>query len=410
MSRRLLPSVLITLFLATMPFVLLSVENKRVALYDLAFTLPYLILILVGFLGEKLNQRRILFASIVIGVACAYLCFELPEFLGPHLRSAKGQILSIALPAMLFISFSLSEARLRGSEAMGWLALALSPLLASHLFGESALLSWLFQGRLTEGVFFAHLPNFGIFLGMLFGALGHQTEDRYLRVFRFYLAVSLVPLYYMFERTGMRFRTLQSYQLEVSLSFISSAAVLVYANFYLYWQKVYLDELTGIPNRRALNERMSVLRHHYTVAMIDIDHFKKFNDAFGHEQGDSVLRFVAKHFSRVPQGEVYRYGGEELCIIFQDINAVQALQIVEGLREQLALKDFYIRSSNKARTRTTKHDRKTGDARATKVQVTVSIGVADPTDTNQRPEHVIIAADKALYKAKERGRNRSIAA
>ncbi len=410
MSRRWLPSVLITVSLATMPFVLLSVENKRVALYDLAFLLPYLMLALVGFLGEKLNQRRILFAAFSIGVACAYLCVDLPSASAPMLRANKGQILSVAMPLMLFICFSFQEVWLRGPRAMAWFALSLSPLVVSHALQANARMNWLYQGRLADGVFFHHLPNTGVFFGMLFAGLAHQTEDRYLRVFRYYLAVAVVPLYYVFERTGMRFRTLQQFQLEVSLSFISTAAVLVYANFYLYWQKVYLDELTGIPNRRALNEKLGVLRNNYTIAMIDIDHFKRFNDTFGHEQGDSVLRFVAKHFSFPQNGEVYRYGGEELCIIFEGLNAAQSLAVVETLRDGLARRDFYIRASKKTRESTSRKDRKAGVPKGTKVQVTVSIGVAEPRDPHQRPEDVISFADQALYKAKQRGRNRVVAA
>lgn len=394
-----------------MPFVLLSVDNKRVALYDLAFLLPYLILLLVGFLGEKLNQRRILFAAFSIGFACAYLCVDLPSALSPQLRANKGQILSVAMPLMLFICFSLQEVWLRGSPAIGWFALSLAPLVACHYLQAEPQMAWLFQARIADGIFFHHLPNAGVFLGMLFAGLAHQTEDRYLRVFRYYLAVAIVPLYYVFERTGMRFRTLQQFQLEVSLSFISTAAVLVYANFYLYWQKVYLDELTGIPNRRALNEKLSVLRNNYTIAMIDIDHFKRFNDTFGHEQGDSVLRFVGKHFSSPQNGEVYRYGGEELCIIFEGLNATQSEAVAENLREGLARRDFYIRASKKTRESTSRKDRsKDGVPKGTKVQVTVSIGVAQPRDPHQRPEDVIAMADQALYKAKQKGRNRVVAA
>lgn len=409
MGRRVFPSILITFCLATIPFVLLQVENKRVALYDLAFAMPYLIFLVVGFLGEKLNQRRILFTAILIGLSSAYLCFDLPAFLGPHLRGAKGQILSVALPLMLFIAFSYRENGLRGRIAIAWLAAAAVPLLCGHFFYNAPVFTWLFQGRLGHGVLLRHLPNAGVCLALLFAGLAYQTEDRYLKVFRYYLAVSLLPLYFLFERTGMRYRSLQQFQLEVSLSYISAAAVLTYANFFLYWQKVYLDELTGIPNRRALNERLSILRRHYTIAMIDIDHFKRFNDVYGHEQGDSVLRFVAKHFSTPQRGDVYRYGGEELCIIFEDLNTVQATEILEDLRATLASRDFFIRASRKFRGTTSPSDRKTGSPQGAKVQVTVSIGLADPQHPGQKPESVIAAADQALYRAKQTGRNRVVA-
>ena len=65
----------------------------------------------------------------------------------------------------------------------------------------------------------------------------------------------------------------------------------------MYWEKVYIDELTGIPNRRAFDEYLKKLGRKYTIAMMDIDHFKKFNDTYGHSEGDNVLRFVAKHIA-----------------------------------------------------------------------------------------------------------------
>ena len=130
MYRRFIPSIIITLLLAGLPFVLLSVENKRVALYDLMFAAPYVILMLVGFLGEKLNQRRVLFASAVLALGCAYLCFDLPAALEPHVRGAKGQILSIALPLMLFLCFSMKEVWLRGGHGALVFLGVVSPLIA----------------------------------------------------------------------------------------------------------------------------------------------------------------------------------------------------------------------------------------------------------------------------------------
>jgi diguanylate cyclase (GGDEF)-like protein len=410
MGRRALPSILITLFLATLPYLLLSVENKRVALYDLAFAAPYLILILVGFLGEKLNQRRILFTAIAIGICGAYLCLELPDWLGPHARGLKGQIVSVALPAMLYLAFSFEESKLRGQNGLILLGLALAPLLVSHLLPLNARGELLFTTRIQTGFFFGHLPVLGVLSGLAFAFLGAGTEDRYLKVFRIYVAISLIPLFFALERTGARFRSAQQFQLEMSLALISAAAILVYANFFLYWQKVYLDELTGVPNRRALDERLTLLRHHYTLAMVDIDHFKRFNDTYGHEQGDSVLRFVASQLSKGTGAQVYRYGGEEFCMVFENSSARAAEIEMESLRERLAQRDFFIRASRVGRTGSSKRDRRSGPGRASKVNVTISVGIAEPSVRTQPPEDVIQIADEALYKAKQRGRNRVVAA
>ena len=79
----------------------------------------------------------------------------------------------------------------------------------------------------------------------------------------------------------------------------------------------YRDELTGLPGRRALNERLKMLGGNFTIAMLDVDHFKRFNDTYGHDVGDEVLKLVASRIRRVGGGgTAYRYGGEEFCIVF----------------------------------------------------------------------------------------------
>ena len=78
----------------------------------------------------------------------------------------------------------------------------------------------------------------------------------------------------------------------------------------------YTDELTGILGRRALMEHFLGLGKKYTVAMVDIDHFKNFNDTYGHDVGDEVLRRVARVLDGVKDGRAFRYGGEEFTLVF----------------------------------------------------------------------------------------------
>lgn len=81
------------------------------------------------------------------------------------------------------------------------------------------------------------------------------------------------------------------------------------------YQMAFRDELTGLPGRRALNERMQRLGRNYVIAMTDVDHFKKFNDTHGHDVGDQVLRLVASRLSKVTGGgRAHRYGGEEFAL------------------------------------------------------------------------------------------------
>ena len=83
------------------------------------------------------------------------------------------------------------------------------------------------------------------------------------------------------------------------------------------FRMAFRDELTGIPSRRALNERLAALGNRYTIAMLDVDHFKNFNDTYGHDLGDQVLKMVAAHIAGVGGGgKAFRYGGEEFTVLF----------------------------------------------------------------------------------------------
>ena len=109
----------------------------------------------------------------------------------------------------------------------------------------------------------------------------------------------------------------------------------------------YRDELTGLPGRRALNERLKMLGGTYSIAMLDIDHFKKFNDKHGHDVGDEVLRLVASRMGRVTGGgTAYRYGGEEFCIVFPRRHIEDCVQPLETVREEISEYRMSIRDRN----------------------------------------------------------------
>lgn len=165
----------------------------------------------------------------------------------------------------------------------------------------------------------------------------------------------------------------------------------------------YHDELTGLGSRRALNEALLKLGERYAVAMVDVDHFKKFNDRFGHEVGDQVLRMVAGRLEKVSGGgKAYRYGGEEFCVLFRGSGAEEAVPHLEAVRERIQESKFLLRGGDRPKK---KPKKSRGGARR-ETSVTVSIGVAQPARGRTSPEEVIKAADKALYRAKEEGRNR----
>ncbi len=181
---------------------------------------------------------------------------------------------------------------------------------------------------------------------------------------------------------------------------IALAAALVQALFAM----AFLDALTGLPSRRAMDEALGTLGPHFAVAMIDVDHFKACNDTYGHDVGDQVLRMVASKLSGVGGGgRVYRYGGEEFAVLFPGLEAQEALPHVEALREAVAESPFTLRGADRPAE-------KPASARPAQtpreaIRVTVSAGVAEHREGDS-PAEVFRAADAALYGAKAAGRNR----
>ena len=167
----------------------------------------------------------------------------------------------------------------------------------------------------------------------------------------------------------------------------------------------FQDELTGLPTRRAFNEALSKLGSRYTIAMIDIDFFKKFNDRYGHQVGDQVLRLVASKLERsAGGGKAYRYGGEEFAMILPGKDVNESIPHLEILRQIVEELKFIVRSKER-RSGKTKKMRKHKESR-NQERITISIGVADDGGRPSSPQDVIKAADQALYRAKRDGRNR----
>jgi GGDEF domain-containing protein len=173
------------------------------------------------------------------------------------------------------------------------------------------------------------------------------------------------------------------------------------------FRMAFRDELTGLSGRRALNERLAGLGPHYAIAMLDVDHFKSLNDTHGHDVGDQVLKLAASRIARVRGGgEAYRFGGEEFAVIFPGRSVEEAVPHLEALREEIAGYRMEMRhSARKGHGKPGKQRRAARNAEHT-LSITVSIGVAGSGIRPDTPEAVVQAADKALYRAKDKGRNR----
>ncbi|MDQ1339703.1 MAG: hypothetical protein QG567_856 [Campylobacterota bacterium] len=179
----------------------------------------------------------------------------------------------------------------------------------------------------------------------------------------------------------------------MALFFISSALILFFSIISESHHIAFYDELTNIPARRALMEELAKLGRKYTIAMVDIDHFKKFNDTHGHDIGDAVLKLVASNLSHTTGGaKAFRYGGEEFTIVFPKKSTEEAKIHLEEIREKISKTPYTLKNQKTKKPKT--------------LFVTVSIGMAQKTSKEKTPQEVMKQADNALYKAKKAGRNK----
>ncbi len=188
--------------------------------------------------------------------------------------------------------------------------------------------------------------------------------------------------------------------------YLSTAGlILLVAMLETSYRMAYDDSLTGLPGRRALDEALLRLAGSYSVAIVDVDHFKKFNDKYGHDVGDQVLRMVAARLGQVGSGgRAFRYGGEEFALLFAGKSVDACVPVLEQLRRTIADAPFTVR--RRIRPRRWPIAAKRGRKGGTLVRITISIGVAQKNERRVTPEQVVQAADRALYKAKAEGRNR----
>jgi len=274
------------------------------------------------------------------------------------------------------------------------------PLLSRHLF------SW------TKIPLLALLAFLGACTALLIRSLRlHKPVES-----GFLWALIAAFLAFQFGGTG---RTPSAYMATAGLALV---AAVIETTYFM----AYHDELTGLPARRAFNEAELALKEQYAIAIVDIDHFKQFNDTYGHETGDQVLRLVAARLARVTGGgKAFRCGGEEFAILFPEKSAKDVVGHLELLRRIIEISTFRLRGQDRRnqvrRTEEPGSDRRkpAGDrrrgsrahqvaarSRNRELSVTVSIGVAEAGARNREVDQVIAAADKALYRAKAAGRNR----
>lgn len=372
-------------------------------LSDTLVTLPYFLVGATAFLGQRMNYLSIVFSSLFFGIG--YWLVATPLAGWGH--GATMRAIAIAAPLSLALAFRVRPGRLKSVRGLVAAALMLAPLALS--LGVLRLeMPWL--RALVLSSWFPdftgwRLPGISLVLAAGFAATLPWLKDGELRRFATSILFALLPFFH-FLNLGAIPGELPFLTLRAGFAFSVVGSLLLHAIYRVYWQKVYIDELTELPNRRALENHMLVLSRHYAIAMVDIDHFKQFNDTYGHAEGDNVLRFVGFHL-RLQSGLcTYRYGGEEFCVIFEKANSQDALQAMDRVREALASRDFYIRAPKHVREKTSKKDRRPSTLGTPKVRITISVGIAASELHGATPEEVRREADAALYDAKSSGRNR----
>ena len=368
----------------------------------------YAVFIAAAALAWRFHSTRILFSAIVL-----LLGHHALEFF-PHISTAVGRIAFEAVALLLPLNFMLlTYFPERGSEGrtLGWFL--------TLLFFESVFVAAIARPGIPAG--FLHwslIPNYHwrvpqpalLFFTVAFALLLVRVVQNH-RAIDSGMLWSLAAAWLGFQAGGAGKNG--------SAYFGTAALVLASSIVENSYSLAYQDELTGLASRRAFHDALLQLKPPYAIAAVDIDHFKRINDTFGHDTGDQVLRLVASRLARVSGGgEAFRVGGEEFTILFAGRTVKDIIGHLDLLRMNIESSSFRIRTGGERRKTVRESDRRTTGARKIRklpvalpvvhpeaVSMTVSIGVAE-SQPKARPEEVIQQADEALYRAKQSGRNR----
>jgi GGDEF domain-containing protein len=373
---------------------------------------PYVVLVLAVAISAWFNRSRAL--VMLASLLAAYTGYSLASELGSQSFAARAVFtaLAVLVPFNVLLALAFPERGVRQHRNYRWLLVGLAEILIviwiasagrTNLSGTAwrdVLDHWLLRypptplaARLLIAVAFAAA------LARAWPRRGPKELRREPRPLDIGVVAALVAFF-----IGCEWVRLPG----AFGAFMSAAGIIVLAAVLQESHRLaFRDELTNLPSRRALEERLSGLGPTYTIAMVDVDHFKQFNDTHGHPIGDQVLKLVAARLAEIGGGGTsYRYGGEEFCVLFVDRTLDQALPYLEQLRREIEHYEMAVRGGDRPRDGETGTRLRATRPREKTLSVTVSIGAAARDDTLIKPALVIRAADEALYRAKRAGRNR----
>jgi diguanylate cyclase (GGDEF)-like protein len=366
--------------------------------------MPYLmgcVVILVAFLFGRL--RPLLAALIIMG--CYWLIrSELQVALSDSRAGGIYLGLSVCVPVLLLYLFLVADRGIWNPRSLlasvlffALAALAFAAPLWLPVLGEPVA-AW-FVAKPSEGYVMSYGATIAVAVSLLLGLAVLFQNNQHMDAA---LVAVLLALYVALAQLHLPF---------VSVAMCTAAGLsLVFAVLRSSYFMAYRDDLTGLMGRRALNERLASLGKHYAIAMLDVDHFKQFNDKHGHDVGDQVLKLVASRIKAVKGGQAYRYGGEEFCIVFPRSSVEDCLPALDDLRNAIGEYQMSLRDRNLRPNKKQEGSRKRGASKVgnDSVGVTVSIGVAERSEALPDAAAVIKTADHNLYRAKRTGRDRVV--
>lgn len=376
-------NLLIPLFIAALFAVILYYAHKMPEiLFDIVVYLFYGLTLLVIWVSWHFNRNRFIF--VIIPLILIYLGFE-------YFSAKKATLLflyaSMFYPLHLMLFLVFKERGLFsfwGILKVIFVASEIALVLYLLYYPKESIETYL--GIKLFAANFYPLKDLSIAIGIfvLFVMLALILFGRYLMYATSFFAL-LLTFY-----AGLYFLKTPHATEVAFLAFTTIIFVLLIRESY---RLAFYDELTALPGRRAMVEDMAKLGRKYSLAMCDIDFFKKFNDTYGHDTGDEVLKMVASKFKEISGGgKAYRYGGEEFVILFPSKDTSESFAHVDTLRQQIATTPFSVR--NKSSTK--------------KIYINISAGVTQNSQKDKDPFAVMKRADDALYKAKKAGRNQVI--
>ncbi|MCC4857809.1 GGDEF domain-containing protein [Vibrio lentus] len=399
MFRFCFPLLLLAMLLVGMNNVILVTDSNL----GFASNLPYILLSVAVLLCHTFRQGRMAMVSLTMLVAYFIIQVRLQTPLNTGTTLLELSLLAALVPVTCLLVYAFPDNGVN-SKSMFLYALVVvlfmiwAQLIVSH-FHAGGFESWS-EGILFTVRDFSKLP----FILVLYSLCLLGLTSILVLVYNRSIDVVVYSAILLSSSTFIFF---DIQYISSTMFSLSGILIIVYVMSASH-DMAFNDQLTNIPGRHALEVDMKHLGRKYSMAMVDIDHFKKFNDTYGHDIGDDVLKLVARILRETTGGaKAYRYGGEEFTIIFKGKNTEQAKEHLQVLISEIQNYDMIIRNTH---DRPDDHEvgmQKRGkNGKPTKVvNVTVSIGLSDSTTTKQ-PEEVLKLADNALYKAKETGRNK----